>query len=207
MAMVETHFDRAELLRVNIINMFNAILDYDDSRSSVNLLVVALEAMGDGMMIRDALEELRWRAPEREISNATDLIRALYEIGEDATAQRLIRRLAELKEGESDDALAGLHAIAKLCPHHTWWALGFAIECAQARAGAHPRPEKLLLAVELNEQGLCFRSLEWEFWGFPLYREAIRATTTGFRDYLLYRVGLGDEPELPARITEQATKD
>jgi len=161
-------------------------------------MVAALEAMGSGEMICKALERVRQRAPEREIQKANDLVHVLYEIGEDVSALRISRLIAELKAGESADAVAGLYAIAKLLLHDARLAIGFAIECAQARCGAHPRPEELFVDLDSYREWFYF-SPAWKFWG-ARSQEAIRAARAGFRGALLHAAGLGDEPEYPESI-------
>ena len=186
--------DRAEILRA--IRMIEAIRP--ETESSIDLLVAALEAMGSGETIRRALERLSERAPEREISSADELIRTLYEIGEAGIASKISRRIAELQEGESADAVAGLYALSELIPHDASLSFGFAVECAQARCGAHPYPEELFKGMDLDQEGFRF-SDAWQFWG-ARSREAIEAARAGFRDALLHAAGLGDEAEYPESI-------
>jgi len=161
-------------------------------------MVAALEAMGSDETIRKALERVRQRAPGREIQSANDLIHALYEIGEDVSALRISCLIAELKEGESADAVAGLYAIAKLLPDDAWMAFRFAIECAQIRCGAHPWPEELFVDLDPYREEFYF-SRAWKFWG-ARSQEAIQAARTGFRNALLHAAGLGDKPEYPESI-------
>ena len=187
--------DREELLRA--IRIIEEIIR-PETESSIDLLVAALEAMGSGETIRRALERLSERAPEREISSADELIRALYEIGEAGIASKISRRIAELQEGESADAIAGLCAIIELIPDDAFSAFGFAVECAQARCGEHPAPEELFKSMDLDQEGFRFGDA-WQFWG-ARSPEAIKAARAGFLGALLHAAGLGDEPEYPESI-------
>jgi len=184
--------DRAEILRA--IRVIEEIIR-PETESSIELLVAALEAMGSGETIRRALERLSERAPEREISSAEELIHALYEIGEASIASKISRRIAELQEGESADAVAGLYALSELIPHDASLSFSFAVECAQARCGAHPYPEELFKGMDLDQEGFRF-SDAWQFWG-ARSQEAIKAARAGFLGALLHAAGLGDEPEYP----------
>jgi hypothetical protein len=187
--------DREELLRA--IRMIEEIIR-PETESSIELLVAALEAMGSGETIRRALERLSERAPEREISSAEELISALYDIGEGMIALKISRRLDELRGGESADAIAGLYALSELIPHDASLSFGVAVECAQARCGAHPYPEELFKGMDLDQEGFRFGDA-WQFWG-ARSREAIEAARAGFRDALLHAAGLGDEAEYPESI-------
>jgi len=187
--------DREELLRA--IRVIEEIIR-PETESSIDLLVAALEAMGSGETIRRALERLSERAPEREISSATDLIRALYDIGEGVSALKISRLIAELKEGKSADATYGLCAIIELRPDDAFDAFGVAVDCAQARCGEHPDPEALLKDMDFDREGFSFGSA-WKFWG-ARSPEAIKAARAGFLGALLHAAGLGDEPEYPESI-------
>jgi len=187
--------DRAEILRA--IRMIEEIIR-PETESSIELLVAALEAMGSGETIRRALERLSERAPEREISSADELIRALYEIGEAGIASKINRRIAELEEGKSADAIYGLCAIIDLIPDDSFSAFGFAVECAQARCGDHPDPEELFKSMDFDKEGFRFGEA-WQFWG-ARSPEAIKAARAGFLGALLHAAGLGDEPEYPESI-------
>jgi hypothetical protein len=184
--------DRAEILRA--IRVIEEIIR-PETESSIDLLVAALEAMGSGETIRRALERLSERAPEREISSAEELIHALYEIGEAGIASKISRRIAELQEGESADAVAGLYALVELLPHDAYLSFGFAVECAQARCGEHPDPEELFKSMDFDKEGFRFGEA-WQFWG-ARSPEAIKAARAGFLAALLHAAGLGDEPEYP----------
>ena len=174
--------------------LLEAILSTD----KIELMTAAFEAMGSGETIRRALERLSERAPEREISSATDLIRALYDIGEGVSALKISRLIAELKEGKSADATYGLCAIIELRPDDAFDAFGVAVDCAQARCGEHPDPEALLKDMDFDREGFSFGSA-WKFWG-ARSPEAIKAARAGFLGALLHAAGLGDEPEYPESI-------
>ena len=191
-------FDKGRLEALRAINAIEAMIR--PSVDSVEMLVAALEAMGSGETINKALARLRERAPEREIQDADELVRALYEIGEGAIALRISRRLAELREGESADAVAGLYALVELLPDDAYMSFGFAVECAQVRCGAHPRPEKLLKDMDFDREGFRFGPA-WKFWR-ARSPEAIKAARTGFIAALLHAAGLGDEPEYPEPIAD-----
>jgi hypothetical protein len=187
--------DREELLRA--LRVIEEIIR-PETENSIELLVAALEAMGSNETIRRALERLSERAPEREISSADELIRALYEIGEAGIASKISRRIAELQEGESADAIDGLCALVELLPHDAYLSFGFAVECAQARCGAHPDPEELFKNMDFDKEGFRFGHA-WQFWG-ARSPEAIEAAREGFLGALLHAAGLGDEPEYPESI-------
>jgi hypothetical protein len=186
--------DREEVLRA--IRMIEEIIR-PKTTNNIELLVAALEAMGSGETIRKALERLSERAPEREIQSADELIHALYEIGEAGIASKISRRIAELQEGESADAVAGLRALVELLPDPCS-AFSFAIECAQARCGDHPNPEELSDDMDFDQEGFRFGAA-WKFWG-ARSQEAIEAARAGFLAALLHAAGLGDEPEYPESI-------
>jgi len=187
--------DRAEILRA--IRVIEEII-CPETESSIELLVAALEAMGSGETIRRALERLSERAPGREIGSAEELIRTLYEIGEAGIASKISRRIAELQEGESADAVAGLYALSELIPHDASLSFSFAVECAQARCGDHPHPEELRKDMDFDREGFRFGDA-WQFWG-ARSPEAIKAARAGFLGALLHAAGLGDEPEHPESI-------
>jgi hypothetical protein len=191
----ESNLNRAEILRG--IRVIEEIIR-PETEKSIELLIVALEAMGSGETIHKALERIRERAPDREIQDADELIRALYEIGEAGIASKISRRIAELKEGESADAIAGLYAISEIIPHDASLSLSFAIECAQKRCGEHPCPSELFKEIYFDREGMHFGHA-WQFWG-ARSREAIEAARVGFRDALLHAAGLGDEAEYPESI-------
>ena len=170
------------------------------SSDEIEMLVAALEAMGSGETIRRALERLSECAPERESSRVTDLIRALYDIGEGVIALKLERRLKELREGKSADAVAGLHALVDLLPHDAYMSFGFAVESAQIRCGEHPNPQELLRDIDFDREGFRFGPA-WQFWG-DLSPEAIKVARAAFIANLLYAAGLGDEPDYPESLAD-----
>jgi len=170
------------------------------SSDEIEMLVAALEAMGSGETIRRALERLSERAPEREIQSADELIRTLYEIGEAGIASKISRRIAELQDGESADAVAGLYALVDLLPHDAYMSFGFAVESAQIRCGEHPNPQELLLDLDFDREGFRFGPA-WEFWGNRSF-EAIRVAREAFIAHLLHAAGLGDEPEYPEPLSD-----
>ena len=156
--------------------------------------------MGSGETIRRALERLSKRAPEREIGSATELVRALYDIGEGVSALKISRLIAELKEGKTVDATYGLYALVDLLPHDAYMAFGFAVECAQVRCGKHPDPQELLKDLDFDREGFRFGPA-WEFWG-NRSSEAIRVAREAFIAHLLHAAGLGDEPEYPEPLAD-----
>ena len=190
-----SNLDRAEILRA--IRIIEEIIR-PETEKSIELLIVALEAMGSGGTIHKALERIRERAPEREIQDADELIRVLYDIKEPGIASKISRRIAELKEGESADAIAGLYAISEITPHDASLSFSFAVECAQARCGEHPCPSELFKEIYSDREGMHFGDA-WQFWG-ARSREAIEAARAGFRDTLLHAAGLGDEADYPESI-------
>ena len=190
-----SNLDRAEILRA--IRIIEEIIR-PETEKSIELLIVALEAMGSGGTIHKALERIRERAPEREIQDADELIRVLYDIKEPGIASKISRRIAELKEGESADAIAGLYAISEITPHDASLSFSFAVECAQARCGEHPCPSELFKEIYFDREGMHFGHA-WQFWG-ARSREAIEAARAGFRDTLLHAAGLGDEADYPESI-------
>jgi len=187
--------------KVEMLRTINAIEStIRPSANSISMLIAALTAMGSGETIRRALERLSKRAPEREIGSVTDLIRALYEIGEGVIALKLERRLKELREGKSADAVAGLYALVELLPHDAYMAFGFAVESAQARCGEHPNPQELLRDIDFDREGFRFGPA-WEFWG-ERAPEAMKVARAAFIANLLYAAGLGDEPDYPEPLTD-----
>jgi len=170
------------------------------SSDEIKMLVAALEAMGSGETIRRELERLSARASEREISSVTDLIRALYDIGEGVIAMKLQRRLAELREGQSSDAIAGLWKLVDLLPHDAYMSFGFAVESAQIRCGEHPNPQDLLKDMDFDREGFRFGQA-WEFWG-ERSPEAIKTARAAFVAHLLHAAGLADEPDYPEPLAD-----
>jgi hypothetical protein len=158
--------------------LLEAILSTD----KIELMTVAFEAMGSGETIQRALARVDERAPERDIISGKDLIRTLYEIGEGGIASEISQRIAELQQGESEDAIAGLWALAKASPYDAWLAAGLAINRAQERCGDHPRPRELAAGLDLNEQGFHFGTA-WQFWGTQA-PEAIEAARREFASSL-----------------------
>jgi len=94
------------------------------------MLIAALTAMGSGEIIQRALYRVERQGPLDLIKDAEELIDILYEVGEGVIAMKLQRRLAELREGESVDAIAGLWELVDLLPHDAYMAFGFAVESA-----------------------------------------------------------------------------
>ena len=187
---------KVEMLRT--INAIESLIR--PSSDNIETLVAALTAMGSGETIRRALERLSKRMPEREISSAKELVRALYDIGEGVIALKLERRLRELREGESSDAIAGLWELVDLLPHDAYMSFGFAVESAQIRCGEHPNPQELLRDINFDREGFRFGPA-WEFWG-NRSSEAIRVARAAFIANLLYAAGLGDEPDYPEPLAD-----
>jgi hypothetical protein len=187
--------------KVEMLRTINAIeATICPSANSIAMLVAALTAMGSNETIRRALERLSERASEREISSVTDLIRALYDIGEGVIALKLERRLKELRGGKSADAVAGLYALVELLPHDAYMSFGFAVESAQIRCGEHPNPQELLMDMDFDREGFRFGQA-WQFWG-ERSSEAIRVAREAFIANLLYAAGLGDEPDYPEPLAD-----
>ena len=187
--------------RIEALRAINAI--ESTIRSSVNsigMFIAALTAMGSGETVQRALYRAERHAPNDVIKDAEELIDVLYEIGEGVIAMKLQRRLAELREGQSSDAIAGLWEIVDLLPHDAYMSFGFATECAQARCGEHPNPQELLLDMDFDREGFMFGPA-WEFWG-NRSSEAIRVARAAFIANLLYAAGLGDEPDYPEPLAD-----
>jgi len=170
------------------------------SVNSIAMLVAALTAMGSGETVQRALYRIERRAQEDVIKDAEQLIDVLYEIGEGVIAMKLQRRLAELREGESADAIAGLWELVDLLPHDAYMSFGFAVESAQIRCGEHPNPQDLLKDMDFDREGFRFGPA-WEFWG-ERSPEAIRVAREAFIANLLYAAGLGDEPDYPEPLAD-----
>ena len=187
---------KVEMLRT--INAIESLIR--PSSDNIETLVAALTAMGSGETIRRALERLSKRMPEREISSAKELVRALYDIGEGVIALKLERRLRELREGESSDAIAGLWELVDLLPHDAYMSFGFAVESAQIRCGEHPNPQELLRDIDFDREGFRFGPA-WEFWG-ERAPEAMKVARAAFIANLLYAAGLGDEPDYPESLAD-----
>jgi len=168
--------------------------------NSLSMFIAALTAMGSGETVQRALYLVERRAPEDVIKDAEQLIDVLYEIGEGVIAMKLQRRLAELREGQSSDAIAGLWEIVDLLPHDAYMSFGFATECAQARCGEHPNPQELLLDMDFDREGFRFGPA-WEFWG-ERAPEAMKVARAAFIANLLYAAGLGDEPDYPEPLAD-----
>jgi len=186
--------------RIEALRAINAIEStIRPSVNSIAMLVAALTAMGSGETIQRALYRVERRAPE-DIKDAEELIDVLYEIGEGVIALKLERRLKELREGESSDAIAGLWELVDLLPHDAYMSFGFATECAQVRCGEHPNPQELLRDMDFDREGFRFGPA-WEFWG-ERSPEAIRVAREAFIAHLLHAAGLGDEPEYPEPLSD-----
>jgi len=187
--------------KVEMLRTINAIeATICPSANSIAMLVAALTAMGSGETVQRALYRVERRAPEDVIRDAEHLIDILYEIGEGVIAMKLERRLAELREGQSSDAIAGLWEIVDLLPHDAYMAFGFAVESAQIRCGEHPNPQELLRDIDFDREGFGFGPA-WEFWG-ERSPEAIRVAREAFIAHLFHAAGLGDEPEYPEPLSD-----
>ena len=187
--------------RIEALRAINAI--ESTIRSSVNsigMFIAALTAMGSGETVQRALYRVERRAPEDVIKDAEQLIDVLHEIGEGVIAMKLERRLNELREGESADAIAGLWELVDLLPHDAYMAFGFAVESAQARCGEHPNPQELLRDLDFDREGFRFGPA-WQFWG-EHSSESIRVAREAFIAHLLHAAGLGDEPEYPEPLSD-----
>jgi len=186
--------------KVEMLRTINAIeATICPSANSIAMLVAALTAMGSGETVQRALYLVERRAPEDVIKDAEQLIDVLYEIGE-GVAMKLERRLNELRESESADAIAGLWELVDLLPHDAYMAFGFAVESAQARCGEHPNPQELLKDMDFDREGFRFGPA-WEFWG-ERSLEAIKTARAAFIAALLHAAGLGDEPEYPEPLAD-----
>ena len=187
--------------RIEVLRAINAIESMiRPSVNSIAMLVAALTAMGSGETIRRALERLSERVPEREISSVEEMIHTLHEIGEADIASEISRRIAELQEGKSADAVNGLYALVELLPHDAYMSFGFAVESAQIRCGEHPNPQELLRDIDFDREGFRFGPA-WQFWG-DLSPEAIKVARAAFIANLLYAAGLGDEPDYPESLAD-----
>ena len=187
--------------KVEMLRAINAIeATICPSANSIAMLVAALTAMGSGETVQRALYRVERRAPEDVIKDAEQLIDVLYEIGEGVIAMKLQRRLAELREGESADAVAGLWELVDLLPQDAYMAFGFAVESAQIRCGEHPNPQGLLRDLDFDREGFRFGPA-WQFWG-ENSSEAIKTAREAFVAHLLHAAGLGDEPEYPEPLSD-----
>ena len=187
--------------RIEALRAINAIEStIRPSVNSIAMLVAALTAMGSGETVQRALYRAERRAPNDMIKDAEELINVLHEIGEGVIAMKLQRRLAELREGQSSDAIAGLWELVDLLPHDAYMAFGFAVESAQARCGEHPDPQELLRDMDFDREGFRFGPA-WQFWG-DLSPEAIKVARAAFIANLLYAAGLGDEPDYPESLAD-----
>jgi hypothetical protein len=134
------------------------------------------------------------------IKDAEELIDVLHEIGEGVIALKLKRRLAELREGQSSDAIAGLWELVDLLPHDAYMSFGFAVESAQIRCGEHPNPQELLRDMDFDREGFRFGPA-WQFWG-EHSPEAIKTAREAFVAHLLHAAGLADEPDYPEPLAD-----
>jgi len=187
--------------KVEMLRTINAIEStIRPSVNSISMLIAALTAMGSGEIIQRALYRVERQGPLDLIKDAEELIDILYEVGEGVIAMKLQHRLAELREGESADAIAGLWELVDLLPHDAYMAFGFAVESAQIRCGEHPNPQELLRDIDFDREGFRFGPA-WEFWG-ERSPEAIRVAREAFIAHLLHAAGLGDEPEYPEPLSD-----
>ena len=187
--------------RIEALRAINAIEStIRPSVNSIAMLVAALTAMGSGETVQRALYRAERHAPNDVIKDAEELIDVLHEIGEGVIALKLERRLAELREGQSSDAIAGLWELVELLPHDAYMSFGFAVESAQARCGEHPDPQELLRDMDFDREGFRFGPA-WQFWG-ERSAEAIKVARAAFIANLLYAAGLGDEPDYPEPLAD-----
>ena len=185
--------------RIEALRAINAIEStIRPSVNSIGMLVAVFTAMGSGDTVQRALYRVERCAPEDVIKE--QLIDVLYEIGEGAIALKLERRLKELREGESSDAIAGLWELVDLLPHDAYMSFGFAVESAQIRCGEHPNPQELLEDMDFDREGLRFGPA-WQFWG-ERSAEAIKSARAGFIAALLHAAGLADEPDYPESLAD-----
>jgi len=168
--------------------------------NSLSMFIAALTAMGSGETVQRALYRAERRAPNDVIKDAEELIDVLHEIGEGVIALKLERRLAELREGQSSDAIAGLWELVDLLPQDAYMAFGFAVESAQIRCGEHPNPQELLRDIDFDREGFRFGPA-WEFWG-ERAPEAIKTARESFVAHLLHAAGLADEPDYPESLAD-----
>ena len=168
--------------------------------NSLSMFIAALTAMGSGETVQRALYRVERHAPEYVIKDVEQLLDVLYEIGEGVIAMKLQRRLAELREGESADAIAGLWELVDLLPHDAYMSFSFAVESAQIRCGEHPDPQELLRDLDFDREGFRFGPA-WQFWG-DLSPEAIKVARAAFIAALLHAAGLADEPDYPEPLAD-----
>ena len=168
--------------------------------NSLSMFIAALTAMGSGETVQRALYCAERSTPNDVIKDAEELIDVLHEIGEGVIALKLERRLAELREGQSSDAIAGLWELVDLLPDDAYMAFGFAVESAQIRCGEHPNPQELLRDIDFDREGFRFGSA-WEFWG-ENSSEAIKTAREAFVAHLLHAAGLADEPDYPEPLAD-----
>jgi len=187
--------------KVEMLRTINAIEStIRPSVNSISMLIAALTAMGSGEIIQRALYRVERQGPLDLIKDAEELIDILYEVGEGVIAMKLQHRLAELREGESADAIAGLWEIVDLLPHDAYMSFGFAVESAQIRCGEHPNPQELLRDLDFDREGFRFGPA-WQFWG-ERAPEAIKTAREAFVAHLLHAAGLADEPDYPEPLAD-----
>ena len=187
--------------KVEMLRTINAIEStIRPSVNSISMLIAALTAMGSGEIIQRALYRVERQGPLDLIKDAEELIDILYEVGEGVIAMKLQHRLAELREGESADAIAGLWEIVDLLPHDAYMSFGFAVESAQIRCGEHPNPQELLRDLDFDREGFRFGPA-WQFWG-EHSPEAIKTAREAFVAHLLHAAGLADEPDYPEPLAD-----
>ena len=187
--------------KVEMLRTINAIeATICPPANSIAMLVAALTAMGSGETVQRALYRAERHAPNDVIKDAEELVDVLHESGEGVIALKLERRLAELREGQSSDAIAGLWELVDLLPHDAYMSFGFAVESAQARCGEHPNPQELLRDIDFDREGFRFGPA-WELWG-ERAPEAMKVARAAFIANLLYSAGLGDEPDYPEPLAD-----
>jgi len=185
--------------KVEILRSFNQIEStIRPPVNSLSMFIAVLTAMGSGETVQRALYRAERHAPNDVIKDAEELIDVLHEIGEGVIALKLERRLAELREGQSSDAIAGLWELVDMLPHDAYMSFGFAVECAQVRCGEHPNPQELLRDLDFDREGFRFGPA-WQFWG-ERSSEAIKTAREAFVAHLLHAAGLADEPDYPESL-------
>jgi hypothetical protein len=172
--------------------------------SALEYLKTALEAYPAPLALQGlerALERLS-EADAARVRDAEDVddVLAVLDPTTYVRVQRVLADLRKLPAGQgSEDALRALLAITDRLDYRCLDAFGFAVECAQARAGEHPCPEELFHSIELDQEGLSFSGPAWYFWG-ERSEKAMRAARAGFWATVLHEAGLDDKPEWPESI-------
>jgi len=162
-------------------------------------LVSILKSYSTLYVIRDLEKAIKYLLNNRvryaKCKDVDDILANLDKISR-SVIERVLGKVYALAEGEySPGAQRALLSV--ITNRDRDYAFQFAIKCAQAYAGAHPQPHELKMAID--EDGLWFEGLAWDYWGEHL-DEAMKVARRGFWQMILYELGLGPKPKLPEPI-------